>query len=59
MRRFWNWRVEFAEVFGGGRGFDIAIANPPYVELQKNGGELRRLYQDVGYQTVASRGDSY
>ena len=28
-----NWRVEFAEVFGGGRGFDIAIANPPYVQL--------------------------
>ncbi len=25
-----NWRVEFAEVFGEGRGFDIAIANPPY-----------------------------
>ena len=26
-----NWRVEFAEVFGGARrGFDIAIANPPY-----------------------------
>ena len=36
-----NWRVEFAEVFGGGRGFDIAIANPPYVQLQKDGGRLR------------------
>ena len=25
-----DWRVEFAEVFVPGRGFDIAIANPPY-----------------------------
>ncbi len=25
-----DWRVEFAEVFAQGRGFDIAIANPPY-----------------------------
>ncbi|MYE41861.1 MAG: hypothetical protein F4X27_16795 [Chloroflexi bacterium] len=25
-----NWRVEFAEIFGSGRGFDIDIANPPY-----------------------------
>ena len=25
-----DWRVEFAEVFAARRGFDIAIANPPY-----------------------------
>ena len=25
-----DWRVEFAEVFAERRGFDIAIANPPY-----------------------------
>ena len=25
-----DWRVEFAEVFAQRRGFDIAIANPPY-----------------------------
>ena len=31
-----NWRVEFAEVFGDGRGFDIAIANPPYGITVKN-----------------------
>ena len=54
-----DWRVEFAEVFAQRRGFDIAIANPPYVELQKDGGELRRLYQGVGYETIASRGDIY
>ena len=45
-----NWRVEFAEVFGGGRGFDIAIANPPYVQLSKDGGRLGNLYQGCSYK---------
>ena len=54
-----NWRVEFAEVFGGGRGFDIAIANPPYVQLQKDAGKLGKLYQGCGYATFAKTGDVY
>ena len=54
-----NWRVEFAEVFGGGLGFDIAIANPPYVQLQKDAGRLRKLYQGVGYSSFAPKGDIY
>ena len=54
-----NWRVEFAEVFGGGRGFDIAIANPPYVQLEREGGRLRRLYKDCGYTTITPKGDIY
>ena len=54
-----NWRVEFAEVFGGGRGFDIAIANPPYVQLQKDAGKLGKLYQGCGYATFAKTGDIY
>ena len=29
-----DWRVQFAEVFNRG-GFDVAIANPPYVRFQK------------------------
>ena len=39
--------------------FDIVIANPPYVQLQKDGGRLARLYQDAGYQTFARSGDIY
>ncbi len=53
-----DWRVEFAEVFARG-GFDVALANPPYIQLQKDGGKLRRLYKDVQYLTFASRGDIY
>ena len=54
-----DWRVEFAEVFAQRGGFDVAIANPPYIQLQKDGGRLRRLYASVGYTTLASRGDIY
>ena len=54
-----DWRVEFAEVFATRRGFDIAIANPPYVQLQSNGGELANLYKDGGYSTFTRAGDLY
>ena len=54
-----DWRVEFAEVFALRRGFDIAIANPPYIQLQSNGGRLANLYKDAGYQTFARTGDIY
>ena len=46
-------------MFGVAGGFDVVIGNPPHVELQKNGGELRQRYQDSGYETIASRGDVY
>ena len=54
-----NWRVEFAEVFAARRGFDIAIANPPYVQLQKDAGRLGRLYQGCGYAVFTKTGDIY
>ena len=34
-------------------------ANPPYVQLQKNRGELGNLYKDTGYATFARTGDIY
>ena len=54
-----DWRVEFVEVFAANRGFDIAIANPPYVQLQKNSGHLGRIYKDCGYTTFTRTGDIY
>ena len=53
-----DWRVEFAEVFADG-GFDVAIANPPYRQLQKDGGRLGTLYRDVGFDTFVRSGDVY
>ena len=46
-------------MFGIQEGFDVVIGNPPYVQLQKNGGALGRLYQDAGFETFARTGDIY
>ena len=46
-------------MFGISEGFDITIGNPPYIQLQKNGGVLGRLYQDAGFETFARTGDIY
>lgn len=46
-------------MFGVTGGFDVVIGNPPYVQLQRNGGELRKRYKDAGYKTLAARGDVY
>ena len=53
-----EWRIDFADVMLNG-GFDVVIANPPYVQLQRNGGELANLYRSVGYTTFARTGDIY
>ena len=46
-------------MFGVADGFEVVIGNPPYIQLQKNGGVLRRLYKDAGYETFVSTGDIY
>ena len=46
-------------MFGNREGFVVVIGNPPYIQLQKNGGELGRRYQDTGYETFARTGDVY
>ena len=53
-----DWRVEFVEVFDRG-GFDVALANPPYIQLQKDSGKLGKLYRDVQYSTFVRTGDIY
>ena len=46
-------------MFGVVDGFDIVIGNPPYIQLQNNGGELAQLYEGGGYSTFARTGDIY
>ena len=53
-----DWRIQFAEVMGRG-GFDVVVANPPYVQLQNDGGRLGRLYREVGFETLVRTGDIY
>ena len=46
-------------MFGVRDGFDIVIGNPPYIQLQNNGGVLAKLYEQCGYMTFARTGDIY
>ena len=46
-------------MFGVANGFDIVIGNPPYIQLQNNGGELAKLYENYNYSTFARTGDIY
>ena len=53
-----DWRVEFAEVFAERQGFDIVIANPPYVRYQKIGPTLSKL-RAIHKEGVSGNSDLY
>ncbi len=46
-------------MFGVTDGFDVVIGNPPYVQLQKDGGRAGARYRGAGYATFAATGDIY
>ena len=46
-------------MFGITEGFDVVIGNPPYIQLQKSGGTLGKLYKDAGFETFIRTGDIY
>lgn len=46
-------------MFGVANGFDVVIGNPPYNQLQEDGGKLGNLYKNAGYVTFARTGDIY
>ena len=46
-------------MFGVADGFDVVIGNPPYNQLQEDGGKLGNLYKNAGYVTFARTGDMY
>ena len=56
--QFFLWHTWFNEVFELG-GFDIVIGNPPYIQLQNNGGALGKQLQNAGFESFASTGDIY
>ena len=64
-RIFFPWRLYFSDVFFKG-GFDIMIANPPYIQLQKStknpddkNEKFADLYKDCGFKTFNRAGDIY
>ena len=52
-----DWRVEFAEVFAEHSGFDVAIANPPYVRMEKLNKDDEVKYKEAFPEVAASRAD--
>jgi len=53
-----KWEEEFPEVMKEGC-FDVVIGNPPYIQLQKNRGELANLYEPMNYEVFDRMGDIY
>ncbi len=59
IKPFFIWKLEFSDVFREKGGFDVVIGNPPYVQLQKNGGTLANILESSNYQTFVRTGDIY
>ena len=58
-KKIFDFELYFSEVFRKKKGFDVVIANPPYVQLQKKEGKLAKIYQSQNYQTFSRTGDIY
>lgn len=54
-----DWRVDFAEVFADRKGFDIAVANPPYVRYQKISTRYKRLLKPGYGHATMGQSDLY
>lgn len=57
-----EWRFEFPQLLdddGNFVGFDIVIGNPPYIQLQANGGCLAEQLKGANYETFTRMGDIY
>jgi hypothetical protein len=55
---YFLWHLYFSEVFDTG-GFDIVIGNPPYIQLQKDAGDLADKLKNSHYETFERMGDIY
>lgn len=46
-------------MFGIRDGFSVILGNPPYIQMQKDGGYLSKKYVSQNYDTFARTGDIY
>ena len=46
-------------MFGVRDGYDVVIGNPPYIQLQKEGGRLANLYKPCNFDSFTRTGDIY
>jgi len=54
-----DWRVEFAEVFASRGGFDIVIANPPYVRKEEISPTIKTTLRENFGDAITGRSDLY
>ncbi len=54
-----DFEVYFSEVFHKKGGFDVVIANPPYVSVEKFARTAQQAEFKIRFKTYASRGDIY
>jgi type I restriction-modification system DNA methylase subunit len=58
-KRFFHWELEFPEAFQGeGRGFDVVIGNPPWINLFGLSGDDRNYFRQL-YQSARGKYDIY
>ncbi|MBC8527469.1 MAG: Eco57I restriction-modification methylase domain-containing protein [Candidatus Cloacimonetes bacterium] len=53
-----EWHVNYSEIFQAKGGFDVVIANPPYVNIERLDDKLKQ-YIFLHYQTCSGRTDIY
>lgn len=56
VERPFLWPLAFPEVFEGG-GFDLVLANPPYVRMEHLDNQQERIYQTTFGEVAGSRAD--
>jgi len=57
IRPFFPWKLYFAEVFQGKGGFDVVIANPPYVNVEKIDDNIKKSIHH--FKTAYQKYDLY
>ncbi len=57
-RPFFVWELEFSEVFKEKGGFDVMIANPPYVEFKNLAQKDKKILEKI-FQTTTGKYDLY
>ena len=58
-REAFDFEVYFSEVFHAKKGFDVVIANPPYISVEKFARTALQTQWKRKFKTYASRGDVY
>jgi hypothetical protein len=58
-RETFDFEIYFSEVFHAKKGFDVVIANPPYVSVEKFARTAQQTEWKRRFKTYASRGDIY